>query len=87
MERRSCSERDAKSFIESTDREREQFIRRYFHHEVSDPHQYDLVVNLAHIPRDEAVDVIVNGARRHAERALAISYAEFQKTHAGAALR
>ena len=82
MERRNFSEREAKAFIESTDREREQFVRRYFHHEVSDPHQYDLVVNLAHIPRDEAVDVIVNGAKRHAERALAHSHAEFQKTQA-----
>ena len=85
MERKQCSEREAKTFIESTDREREQFVRRYFLHEVTDPHQYDLVVNLAHIPREEAVDVIVGGAKRHAERALASSRAEIQKTTAGAA--
>jgi cytidylate kinase len=85
MERKHCSEREAKTFIESTDREREQFVRRYFLHEVTDPHQYDLVINLAHIPREEAVDVIVNGAKRHAERALASSRAEIQKTTAGAA--
>jgi cytidylate kinase len=79
MERRQCSEREAKSFIETTDREREQFVRRYFHHEVADPHQYDVVINLAQMPREEAIETIVSGAKRHAERAQAGSHAEFQK--------
>ena len=71
MERRKCSEREAKAFVETTDHDREQFIQRYFHHDVSDPHLYDLVVNLANIPRDDAVELIVTEVIRHEQRALA----------------
>jgi cytidylate kinase len=71
MERKQCTEREAKDFVETTDRDREQFIRRYFHHDVSDPHLYDLVVNLADLPRDDAVELIVSAVKRHEQRALA----------------
>ncbi len=69
--KRQCSEREAKEFVESTDRGREQFVRRYFHQDITDPRLYDLVINLAHISRDEAVEVIVSAAKRHASRVLA----------------
>src|SRR5262249_19787424 len=38
MRLRNCSEREAKEFIETTDRGREHFVKRYFHKSVSDPH-------------------------------------------------
>lgn len=69
--KRQCSEREAKEFIESTDRGREQFVRRYFHHDITDPRLFDLVINLAHIPRDEVVEVIASAAKRHESRVLA----------------
>jgi cytidylate kinase len=50
--------------MDETDRERAQFISRYFHHDVSDPHLYDLVVNLGHISRDNAVTLIAEQCRR-----------------------
>jgi hypothetical protein len=71
MERRQCTEREAKNFVETTDRDREQFIERYFHHRVADPHLYDIVVNLANIPRQDAVELIVTELKRHQQRALA----------------
>jgi cytidylate kinase len=71
MERKQCSEREAKAFVETTDRDREQFIQRYFHHHVADPHLYDLIVNLANIPRDDAVELIASEVKRHEQRALA----------------
>jgi len=68
MAKRQCGEREAKSFIETTDHERAQFVQRYFHRDVADPDLYDLIVNLAHIPREDAVDVIATAAMRHRDR-------------------
>jgi cytidylate kinase len=83
MERKQCTEREAKDFVETTDRDREQFIRRYFHHEVSDPHLYDLVVNLADIPRDDAVELIASATKRHEQRALASRGTHVRQAFAG----
>jgi hypothetical protein len=68
MDLRQCREREAKDFIERTDRGREQFVERYFHRDVSDPHLYDLMINLGYIPRAEAVDLIVAAVERHAAK-------------------
>jgi hypothetical protein len=73
MQLRQCNERDAKDYIETTVRGREQFVQRYFHHDVSDPHLYDLMINLAHIPRQDAIDLIVSEAKRHQQQVLAAS--------------
>ncbi len=59
MERRNCSQHDAERFIEETDTGRAAFVRRYFHHDVADSHLYDLVINLEHISRDAALDLII----------------------------
>lgn len=64
MERRQCSEREARQFAEETDNARAQFIQRYFRHDVADPHLYDLVINLEHLTRNDAVDLIVSECKR-----------------------
>jgi hypothetical protein len=64
MKSRKCSQREAEKFMDETDRERAQFARRYFHHDVADPHLYDLVLNLAYLSREEVVDVIVAACHR-----------------------
>jgi len=69
-QKRQCNEHEAKEFIEATDYGREQFVQRYFHHNVAEPHLYDLIINLAHIPRDEAVDLVVTQVKRHQQRVL-----------------
>ncbi len=71
MEKRHCTDREAATFIETTDSGREQFVQRYFHHDVKNPHLYDLVINLAHIPRDDAIDLIVSEAKRREQRVTA----------------
>jgi hypothetical protein len=76
MELRQLSEREAMDFIESTDRDREHFVHRYFQHDVSDPHLYDLMINLSHIPREDAVNYIVSEAKRHAQRLVAATELE-----------
>ena len=67
-ERRHCNQRDAEKFIDETDKGRADFVRRYFHRDVADPHLYDLVINLEQIPRDDAINMIVNEAKRHEQR-------------------
>jgi hypothetical protein len=68
MEKRQCSERVAMKFVDETDYGRAQFIQRYFHRDVTDPHLYDLVINLECMPRDAAIDVITTEAKRHEQR-------------------
>lgn len=66
---RHCTEHEAKAFVETTDYNREQFVQRYFHHDLRDPHLYDLIINLAHIPRSQAIELIVDAAKHHEQRA------------------
>jgi hypothetical protein len=50
---------------------RQQFVQRYFHHDITDPSLYDLVINLEHMPRSDAIDLIASEAKRHEQRVLA----------------
>ena len=59
MSRRQCSRQDAEKFIDETDKGRADFVRRYFHHDVADPHLYDLIINLERTSREAAVDLIL----------------------------
>jgi hypothetical protein len=63
VERRQCSSSDAERFIDETDKGRADFVRQYFHHDVGDPHLYDLVINLSHRSRDAAADLILSDFR------------------------
>jgi cytidylate kinase len=64
MERKHCDRHAADKFVESTDRGRRDFVQRYFHHDSTDPHLYDLVINLAHVTMDDAVELIGRHCRR-----------------------
>ena len=66
--RQNCTEREAARIVDETDTNRAQFVKRYFHHDIADPHLYDVVVNLEHIPRSDAVQLIAGEAKRHLER-------------------
>ena len=59
MESRQCNRQSADHFVDETDKGRADFIRRYFRHDVADPHLYDLIINLAHTSREAAVDLIL----------------------------
>jgi cytidylate kinase len=69
MVRRQCGKREAEHFIDETDQGRAEFVQRYFHRDVADAHLYDLVLNLEHMPREVAVELIVNEANRLKQRA------------------
>jgi cytidylate kinase len=66
---RGCKERDAEKYVDETDRGRADFVRRYFHQDVADASLYDLVINLAHTSREDAVELIATACRRRWPRA------------------
>lgn len=68
MKQRSCSKREAERFMIETDTNRVQFVQRYFHKDIADPHLYDLVINLGYVSRDDAVNLIVTQAKRVASQ-------------------
>jgi hypothetical protein len=68
MEKKHCTEREAERHVQELDTNRANFIQRYFHRDNSDPHLYDLVINLEFIPRQDAINMIARQARLLAER-------------------
>jgi cytidylate kinase len=64
MRRDGLSRDDARRHLERTDRERREFVREHFHHDVSDPHLYDLVINLEHLAPEDAAELIVGHCER-----------------------
>jgi hypothetical protein len=64
MRSQHCERREAEKYVKQTDEGRQQFVDRYFHHDITDPHLYDLVINLARISMDDAVDLVVEQSRR-----------------------
>jgi cytidylate kinase len=68
MQLRSCDRHEAEKYVEETDRGREQFVQRYFHHDATDPHLYALVINLQFISLDAAADLIAAECRRRFPR-------------------
>jgi cytidylate kinase len=68
MELQQCSRRSAEKFIDDHDKGRADFVQRYFRRDVADPHLYDVIVNLEHMSRQAAVDLIVDDYRIRFER-------------------
>ena len=53
-------------WIHRTDRGRHEFIQRFFHRDINDPHLYDLVINAERCGPEGAADEIVQAVRRAA---------------------
>jgi hypothetical protein len=64
MQRDGVDQEQARRYLEQTDRARRAFIREYFHSDVTDPHLYDLVLNLEHLSLEEASELIVSQCER-----------------------
>lgn len=54
-----ATEAAAQQSIHARDEGRRDFVQRFFHHDIADPHQYDLVINVDHCGQDGAVNLIV----------------------------
>jgi cytidylate kinase len=59
VEQGNVTRREAQRLIGEVDSRRQQFVRRYFHREISDPHLYDLTINVENIGVGGAVRQII----------------------------
>jgi hypothetical protein len=59
-EQKGCKKREAQKLLEEIDAGRADFIKRYFHRNIADPHLYDLTLNLAQASYDAAAEMIIN---------------------------
>jgi len=54
------SQKEAIEYIRTTDRARTRYVKRYFHSDTNDPHEYDLLINTARTGFDKAVKIIAD---------------------------
>ena len=69
MERKSLTRQEATRFVDQLESGRNEFCRRHFHHDLTDPLEYDLVLNTARLSTEAAAELIVDAfcrARRDA---------------------
>jgi cytidylate kinase len=57
-------EREAATWIEKTERQRIGFVKRYFGRDATDPHDYDLVLNMSRVSVEEAAELVIQMLRR-----------------------
>ncbi|HRX81330.1 MAG TPA: cytidylate kinase-like family protein [Pirellulaceae bacterium] len=60
---KGISEREASKYVDDHDRQHEQFTREFLHHDATDPHMYDLVINVEKLVVADAVRLIVDATR------------------------
>jgi cytidylate kinase len=60
MERRRLSFEEARDYMVKTDAGRQECARQYFHHDIADPHLFDLVVNVEKVGPQRAARLIAD---------------------------
>ncbi len=69
MAKYELSEAKARQMIAVLDGGRKQFVAKFFHHDVADPHLYDLVINVDFLgPQAAAEQIVVAWERTHARQ-------------------
>lgn len=63
MDEHGLAREEAEKYVAQTDADRRAFIRKYFHVDLDDPGQYDLLVNLAGVTIDGAVETIATAVK------------------------
>jgi cytidylate kinase len=63
------SEREAGTWVEKTERQRLEFVKRYFRKDSTDPHDYDLVLNMSRLSVDDAAELLIQMLQRFEGRA------------------
>lgn len=53
------SEKEARKRVEGMDRERAEYIWQYFRQDTTDPHHYDLVINVEHYTNEQVAEMII----------------------------
>ncbi len=61
------TEAEASHYVRETEAGRREFVERFFHHDVSDPHLYDMILNSHTLGLEAAADIIANAVCRVAK--------------------
>ena len=64
IEREGLKESAARRKVNELDIGRREFARRYFHHDIDDPHQYDMVLNVQRLGVERTAEMIAAAAQR-----------------------
>jgi hypothetical protein len=64
MRLRAVKEAEARSILRKIDTGRREFAERFFHHDITDPHLYDLVLNSGRLGIEAAVETVLAAAER-----------------------
>jgi cytidylate kinase len=64
MEQHGLSEAQARQRMAELDRGRREFVLRHFHHDINDPHLFDLVIHVDRLGPEGAAELIVDTYRR-----------------------
>ena len=68
MEKYAMAETPARQYIATVDRGRREFVARSFHHDVADPHLYDLVITVDFLGPEAAAEEIAAAWERRETR-------------------
>ncbi len=55
----NLSEPDARRYMHEVDQGRREFVQRFFHHDITDPHLYDMVINTEGFGIEGAAEEII----------------------------
>jgi cytidylate kinase len=77
---RKTSPRDARAYIERMDMQRDDFLKRYFHHDVTDPHVHDLVINTEQLGDESSLNLLISAVRSWLEARSAAPIAGARRT-------
>ena len=58
--RRGVSPREARAYIERMDTQRDDFLKKYFHHDVTSPHVHDLVINTEQLGAESSLNLLLS---------------------------
>jgi cytidylate kinase len=58
---RQLSPAEAARYVDSTDRDRDRFVKTHFHKDLADPLLYDLVLNASRFTVDECAGMVIEG--------------------------
>lgn len=64
MANQNLTAAEAAKFIETRDRERTRFIKDYFHKDVADPINYDLILNRSRFSVEECAELVIQALQR-----------------------
>lgn len=67
-DRQGISPTEAGDFVDQQDRQHDEFVKEFLHHDSADPHVYDLVINVEKLSIKHAANLIVGMARSWLEQ-------------------